>query len=83
MAVKNFWLGQTTNRSESSEEIIDLFVGWAKYQIGILNTKTRNIICCVNENFDNFFIHFQQGGQENRRRKKVFFFKMYKKVECY
>ena len=54
-----------------------------KYQIWILNTKTKNIFCWVNENFDYFFTHFEQGGQENRIRKKVFFFKVYKKVECF
>ena len=34
--------------------IFDLFVGEGKYQLRILNTKTQNIFCCVNENLATF-----------------------------
>ena len=50
-----------------------------KYEY-ILNTKTQNIFCCLNENLLTFFIHFEQGRQENRRRKKFSYSKFIPKL---
>ena len=42
------------------------------------NTKTQNIVCCVNENLTTL-LYTLTGGTKNRRRKKN---QEYKKVEC-
>ena len=48
-------------------------------QIPILNTKTQNIFCCVNENLMTFLYTLNRGDKKIEGE-KVFFFGVYKKV---
>ena len=52
---------------------IDIFVGSAKYQIGILNTKTQNIFCCVNENLTTFLYTLNRGDKKTEGEKSFLF----------
>ena len=44
-----------------------------KYQIQILNTKTQNIFCCVNENLTTFSYTLNRGDKKTGGEKKIFF----------
>ena len=52
----------------------DLSIGSTETKYIKLNTKTRNIFCCVNESLTTF-LYTLTGGQENRRKKKFSFLK--------
>ena len=60
----------------------DLSIGSTATKYIRLNTKTQNIICCVNENLTTF-LYTLTGGTRKQKEKKVFSFKVYTKVECY
>ena len=47
------------------------------------NTKTQNILCCLNENVTTFLYTLTGGTRQQKEKKKVFVFKVYTKVECY
>ena len=53
-----------------------------KYEY-VLNTKTQNIFCCVNENQTTFLYTLTGGRRKQKEKKKVFSFKVYTQVECY
>ena len=54
--------------------IFDLFVGEGKYQLRILNTKTQNIFCCVNENLATFLYTLNRGDKKTEGEKESFLF---------
>ena len=41
-----------------------LSIGYAKYQIQILNTKIQNVFCCVDENLPTFYKHTLNRGDK-------------------
>ena len=48
-----------------------------------LNTKTQNILCCVNENLTALLYTLTGGDKKTEGETNVFFFKVYTKVEFY
>ena len=73
----SFLFKKCQNLKLNNIELIDLSFGLAKYQLQILDTKTQNIFCCVNENSTSFLYTRKQKEPET----KFLYFKGYNKVE--
>ena len=54
-------------------ESYDISIGSTETKYIKLNTKTKNIFCCVNENLTTFFTHFDRGVKKTEGEKSFLF----------
>ena len=69
----SFLFKKCQNLKLNNIELIDLSFGLAKYQLQILDTKTQNIFCCVNENSTTFLYTLNSGDKKTEGEKSFLF----------